>query len=658
MGLAAPLFLAGLLAIALPIWLHRLQTKSSNRQPFSSAMLLETTEQRVHVQKKLKYLLLLAFRILLLALIALAFAQPFLPRESAPTVEVGVGSDIVVVDLSASMARTGAFDQALDAAGRAISDAAAGSTIQVLGAGAVLRELQPASTDAAAQRALLDNLEPGTARVDYGQLMASVESYVDSMPAPVRLHLVSDFQSSAMPAQFADVIPAGVSQLIPYAVGTGQPSNWMIRQLRETADGVEVSLAYSGLPGRSATVELWLADGLRDSRDLSGVGEHTVVFDDIEFAEGDNAVEIRVSTDDDLAADNRGYLVVRNNPPLPVPLITRNPAGLPVTYLSAALESAANGGFAVETQVPGQFDPRVLGRYNWAIIDDIGSVDAVLEEALVEYVSGGGNLLAFAGDASRSLQALPVSGLPLAAADLGSGVSAWRRIGSIDTRHAALANTDGWYRVRVSQSISVALSGEEEVPVRLDSGAPFVIETAIGSGRVMQVLSAADNRWNDLPVHPVFVGFVLEAADYLSGRLAEFGTYNAGETFALSAAGSGQVVDPDGRSLLSLADTADVRSIRLEKPGIFTVYTANGESLVAVNVDPRESALAPLAEPVLTRWQEATFTDTAGGDLTTASGVADPLALWPWLLLLLAVFVIAESALGNVHIATRMRTSQ
>jgi hypothetical protein len=42
MGLLAPLFLLGVFAVALPIWLHRLQAQSSDRKPFSSAMLLET----------------------------------------------------------------------------------------------------------------------------------------------------------------------------------------------------------------------------------------------------------------------------------------------------------------------------------------------------------------------------------------------------------------------------------------------------------------------------------------------------------------------------------------------------------------------------------------------------------------------------------------
>ena len=61
--------------MALPFWLHRLQTESSDRKPFSSAMLLETSEQRIHVRKKLRYFTLLALRVLCLALLAFAFGH-------------------------------------------------------------------------------------------------------------------------------------------------------------------------------------------------------------------------------------------------------------------------------------------------------------------------------------------------------------------------------------------------------------------------------------------------------------------------------------------------------------------------------------------------------------------------------------------------------
>ena len=58
MTLLAPAFLFGLLAIGVPIWLHRLSSENPNRQPFSSVMFLEPGEPRRVLAKKLKYLLL------------------------------------------------------------------------------------------------------------------------------------------------------------------------------------------------------------------------------------------------------------------------------------------------------------------------------------------------------------------------------------------------------------------------------------------------------------------------------------------------------------------------------------------------------------------------------------------------------------------------
>ena len=72
MTLLAPAFLLGLLAIGVPLWLHRLSSENPNRQPFSSVMSLEPGEPRRVLAKKLQYLLLLALRIGILVLLALA----------------------------------------------------------------------------------------------------------------------------------------------------------------------------------------------------------------------------------------------------------------------------------------------------------------------------------------------------------------------------------------------------------------------------------------------------------------------------------------------------------------------------------------------------------------------------------------------------------
>ena len=662
MGLLAPLFLLGALAIALPLWLHRLQTQSSDRVPFGSAMLLETTEQQVHVKRELKYRLLLAARIALLLLLAVTFAKPFLEQPPAAIADSAAGTDLVVVDASLSMARTGVFEQARATARQVVDDADDGALIAILVADATTTEPLPPSADKATQSTALTRLEPGSSRVDFGSLMRAVETRAATLPPPVRVHFVSDFQASAMPAQFADVVPAGVAALNAYAVGTGDPVNWAVTAVGQTDSGIAVTVENEGLAERMTDIELSVNGVAAGLRTASGQGSYTVQFDELSYERGDNRIEVRLVTDDDLANDNVGFTVVRNDPPAPVPLITRNPDGLPVTYITAALESVADGRFGVEVQVPGEFDPRILTRYDWAIIDDLGDVDAALESALDAFLARGGNLLAFAGSGTQGQASLPLTNKSLSPADLGSGTTPFRRIATVDLQHPVLAETLGWDRVRVSRSVALNLDGSEDVLVTLDNGAPLLIEERIGPGRLLLVLSAADNQWNDLPVHAVFVGLMIEAAEYLSGQVADIGSYFVGDALSLGDGGTGQVLDPNGESLLSLADTRSVSTIRLEQPGIYTVYTADDESLVAANVDPRESALTAIPQATLTRWQEATF-DGRDGDaaaLASAAGDAEAgeaLNLWPWLLLLVAMLAIAESALGNLEIGNRMRAT-
>ena len=377
-----------------------------------------------------------------------------------------------------------------------------------------------------------------------------------------------------------------------------------------------------------------------------------------DFPEGEHRIDVVLATEDDLAVDNRWHGVVSVEPPLTVPVLTDNPSGLAVTYLSAALESLADAFEVVPTRFD-EFDARFLSRYRWVIVDDIGAINPLLADSLDDFVRGGGKLLAFAADRALEQESLPVSGHRLAAASLGSGRENFLAIGQFDGQHPALSGTEGWHRVKVSRSVEIDEQNEDEVLMRLDNGDAFLLEQRRGSGSLLLMLSAVDNRWNDLPVHPVFVGFMIETANYLSGRAADNTAYTAGDSLSLAAADSagGQVVDPDGNSVLSLADTALAQVIRLDNPGIYEVYTASGQSLIAVNIDPLESELARVSEEVLERWQDATYSNDSPSSRSTIAVGPEPIALWPWLLLMLAVFAIAESALGNVQLTMRTRTS-
>src|ERR1043166_3311109 len=82
-GFLAPWFLAGSLAVGLPIWLHLLQQHKTTPLPFSSLMFFEKRTQSSIKHRRLKYLLLFALRVPLLILLALAFANPFIHISGA-----------------------------------------------------------------------------------------------------------------------------------------------------------------------------------------------------------------------------------------------------------------------------------------------------------------------------------------------------------------------------------------------------------------------------------------------------------------------------------------------------------------------------------------------------------------------------------------------
>jgi hypothetical protein len=655
MSFVAPLFLFGAIAIALPFWLHRLQTQSSDRKPFSSAMLLETTDQQVHVQKKLKYFVLLALRVALLALIVLAFAKPVWTNPDALPGPGPDGTHLVLVDTSASMRRNGVFEQAIERSLSAVSLAPDGAMLQVLSAGADVRATTELTTDDSVALAALRGVQPDAARLDLGEMMATVDRLGDSLPAPITLHVISDFQDSGLPARFSDLVSSRIASLQIGQIAAAPGNNWSLEAIRDTAEGIDVVVTAAGDPSMATTITARVNGIVAGREELTGPGTRTLSFANLELEDGDNRVHVTVESNDILDIDNNRYHVIRNEPPAPIPLLTLNSGGLPVTYLSAALHADPHSNYRVEPAIIGDFDDRTLSRYRWLIIDDIGSVGAELEAALDEFVRNGGNILAFAGQRSAIATRLPLLGNAISGASIGAGDDRFLSIGQVDTRHPLLASTDGWYAVNFSQTIPVIAQLEDQVLIRLENDEPFVLERQLGQGRVLLVSGGLENRWNDLPTRPVFVSFVIEAASYLSGSEQVVRSFPAGSVLPLSLVGgsSGQVVDPQGRTVLSLADTTSAQQIQLDQTGFYEVYTSQGSYIVAVNVDPRELRFGTMPPETLQRWTAAMSGPQDAAAALDIEQEAEPLELWPALLFILALVLIAESLIGNWHLAPR-----
>jgi Aerotolerance regulator N-terminal len=656
-SLLAPLFALGLLGIALPLWLHRLQTHNPKRVAISSAMLLEQSEKRLQVQKRLRFWLLLALRIALLALLALAFAQPLWKLAASNLPFRNAHEHLIMVDVSLSMRADGRFAAARTEAAKIIADMGVGERAQLATAGTTVTLItvgeRGASSDKAALLRALSQLEAGESRLDYATAVGAIDTLVGAGTLPVVAHLVSDFQASGMSPRFAELLPRSergrsiALQLHPVAM-QAEP-NWSVVDVKQSGADIDVTVRGHGTTTGTQDVTLKVNGALRDQqlRSFAVGGDALVRFNNVALNAGDNRVIARVAASDALSADNQFNSVMQGGGPLAVPLLTADTRAPSATFVAAALAVSAARYRASATRVD-HFDARTLERFRWLAVDDIGAIDNQLAAALQTYLETGGALLAACGVRAATLQTLPlgswkVSGVTVRSADPLS-------VGRVDGSHAVLANTSGWQNISVARMLKIQTTTNDRVLVATDDGAPLLIERRYGQGRLLLLTTSLDNTWSDLPVQPVFVSFVAEAANWLAGAEAYGSRQLAGATLALAAEGAalGQVIDPDGRELLSLAATRNAPSIRLPRTGFYQVITPARESLVAVNVDERESRLTPIDAATLAGWREAAqATQAVASTGAPAQAERDSLPLARWLLALLTLIVVAESCAGN-----------
>ncbi|MEX2353959.1 MAG: BatA and WFA domain-containing protein [Gammaproteobacteria bacterium] len=659
MSLLAPLFLLGLAAIALPVWLHRLQTQSPERRPFSSTMLLEQSTQQTHLQKQLRYLVLLALRIALLLLVVLAFSKPLLERSSTFLAGDDAVLHLIVIDTSFSMGYGDWFENARSQAEQLVNGMSDNDLAQLIAAGDTMEIMGNPDNDRAGLLSQIRSLEPGASRLDLGVLISNLNALLREQPQNTVIHIISDFQTSGLPARFADLIPGSngnyIAGLELHPVAGGDASNVFVDSIIRTDSGLDV-----GVRGyNNESVEVRLALNLNDElqEEQAGIipasGQRVFQFQINSYENGDNRVEASLLEDDALPADNIRYAVVDNTPARPVLLITANVDGLPVRYLTAAVE-AGQQGYRVEAVSVNELDPRIIQRYPWLIIDDLGIVNESLAAVISEYIAGGGAVFTAAGERAQQRQRLPVTGFPVNPVISGSGLLSPHAVARIDTSHPVLAGTSGWRDIYVSQLLSVDTSATSQDLINLDNAAPLLIEHTIGRGRLLLLTSSLDNKWNDLPIRPVFVNFMAEAARYLSGSERIQRHQTIGDFLQLGQSGNsaGQVIDPEGNTVLSLADTHRSQDIKLNQTGIYEIYTDDSEILIAVNPDLRESELAVMSADELAKWKDAVPVHAPGTNPGLTDIEHDPVELWHILLILLGLVLLAESILGNRYLAS------
>jgi hypothetical protein len=110
---------------------------------------------------------------------------------------------------------------------------------------------------------------------------------------------------------------------------------------------------------------------------------------------------------------------------------------------------------------------------------------------------------------------------------------------------------------------------------------------------------------------------------------------------------------------LTLREAASAQSIQLTEAGYYQLRLANGrQNEVGVNPDPKESNLDVIPDDVLALWQGngSPSTQQASSSRPVLPQTT-PQSLWWYVMLLVFVFALAESALASRYLGTQREES-
>ena len=546
----APAMLFGLVAALAPVVIHLFRRRTARRVLWGAWQFLAESMRRKRRRILLEELVLMAVRILLLALAALAFARPYLPETGF----FGGGEKdvVLVLDRSGSMNLkrkdgTTAFDAAVAEAREVVRRAPRGVSFGLVlgGRDAEILTATPFSSRREILN-LLDDVEPGDETMDVPRVLEAaggvlsggnrpnkeilifgdgqgygwraddanawrrVGKVLDSFnPRPPVVLRVLDRPESVKNAAIAAVVPSrelfGTDRPLTFSVTVVNSGSVAFSpgELSLSVDGRRVASQPVGqvLPGLSRTIPLPCS--------FRTTGPHTVVT--------------ALGAGDDIAADNAVTNEVQVIDELKVLLVNGHPDAAdferPTAYLEAALRPETKDAKVPFLVRPLSARPAELESTNVfadvavTILCDVPFLSEKAGDNLARWTAEGGGLVAVPGER----------------ADLGFYTNwTWRAKPVMPACWTSFERTPGGERPPTFEGAPVAgrmlfdetelVTNALEVVSRMDDGRAAVVTGSFGKGRVGLLAMPLDLDWTGLPARAAFVPFVHGLVYSLTGR--------------------------------------------------------------------------------------------------------------------------------------------
>ena len=680
----APLFLAGLAHIAIPIFVHL--THKEKRQPvlFPSLMFLRRVPFRTAKRRRIRHWLLFLMRVTAVALIVAAFARPLLDTSTLGLAVVGRSREVVVLlDRSYSMTYGDRWDRATGAAANVIEGLGPGDRATLVAFADKAEAITAATSDPISWSMAVDRVQPGGGRTQLGPAIQLARDLLEGSELAIReLVLITDFQRSSWDGADAVRMPGG-TQIRAIDVGDSTVTNVAIadvvfeRSHAGARDQVRISSRVVNPNGEAVTVPVALA-----------LDEETIATQEVTVPASGAAVvsftaqmvpdrvalgRVTVAADD-VAADNEFHFVVAPIVPVRI-LVLTSPAGRAsdMLYVQEALAIGDDPPFDVQIERVSDFRAADLAGLDVLMLADAPPLQGANRQALEVWIRAGGGLLVALGPRTG-----PGAWTPSARALIGGAPGGV--VDRFDDRGATLSILS--YEHPVFEPFATPRSGDFSVArflryreftpapdptgeshrmlVRVDDGGPAMFERRLDRGKVLVWTGGVANLWNDLPLKPVFLPFIHQIARYLGSYREEPASHTVGQVAYIDEAKlAGDEADeiviesPAGDRAAVVVDGSI--PVLLDQAGFYTARRLAGGTnesvVVAANPDAREADLAMVsADEVLLALQSDDAanerTETLAASLTAGQKERRQ-ALWWYLLIAAAALLLMESALAH-----------
>ena len=624
----SPLFLAGAVAVAVPLVLHLLKREPEPRVQFTAVKLLKQAPVEHTEKRRLRELLLLALRVAALLLLALAFGRPFF---AAGADGVASGVTVIAIDRSYSMSAPGRIEHARQLAKDALARVPGRDLLGLVAFSDDADVLLAAGADRALTASTIDQVTPSFGATRYRAALAASARELGGRPGTIIV--ITDLQENGWDAGDNAPVPEGT--MIEVVDVGALPPNLAVTDVHPLADRIVATIRNSGPRAREARAHLAI-DNRPAGDALASVAPGQSA--EVAFAGAPHGASASVTVDDPdgLRADNVRYAVLDGTSQPAVRVVTGSgDLAREAFYVQQALAAgSAIGGFrtvgmsaAQLSSVPSGEGQRLADAAAVLLLSTRG-LERRGRETLADYTQKGGGLFVAVGpDVDGDVISDVVGGastLRVVTADVGKPMP--RTLAPADVRHPIFrpfVGTAASLGLVTFQNAARIAGAGCQVLARFTTGEAAMIECPAGEGRALVMGSDVGGRWNDFPRRASFVPFLQEVVRYLSSARPRATDY------LIAAAPAGA---PRAPGVASVADQG-----------------ARGGSSrrIAINVDPREGDPARVSvedfQSAVTRLKAI-----AGADARVeARQQEDRQHLWQYGLALMAVLLAAEGVVAS-----------